>query len=290
MYSVESRVSFDVVKHINDRLLNLLIGSADPVRVLVANKSDIAGRQVTKEEGRALAAEWGCPFVECSAKVPLNVDKVFVQAFEEIAVHEKSERDDGGANGRRGYGGLCASCKPDALCSAPLRPCSPRVSGAAALLALLEDTHAIELLLRLLRDGDARIRANAAGAIANFAAPAEHSVVLQQHLSAQRAAPVLLNLACFGTDDASRRMAVMAIKTFALQHRRRADAPPRPSIAVEKRFVASLLDCGAVEQLRREGWDGVADVLASEALEYDDGTRVESAELSILGRSHNSEV
>jgi len=149
VYSVESRVSFDVVKHINDRLLNLLIGSADPVRVLVANKSDIAGRQVTKEEGRALAAEWGCPFVECSAKVPLNVDKVFVQAFEEIAVHEKSERDDGGANGRRGYGGLCASCKPDALCSAPLRPCSPRVSGAAALLALLLALVAAAALLAL---------------------------------------------------------------------------------------------------------------------------------------------
>lgn len=114
--------------------------------------------------------------------------------------------------------------------------------------------------------------------------------MLQQHLSDQRAAPVLLNLACFGTNDATRRMAVMAIKAFALQHRRRAAAPPRPSIAAEQRFIASLLDCGAVEQLRREGWDGVADILASEALEYDDGTRIESAELSSLGRSHNSEV
>ena len=166
-------------------------------------------------------------------------------------------------------------------------------ASSAALLELLERAKTVERLLELLRDGDPRIRANSAGAIGNLAAATEHSTTLQRQLSAHRAAPILLNLACFGTDVATQRMAAMSIKSFAVQRRRvreGAASSGGDSIEQEQRFIASLLDCGAVDQLRREGWEGVADVLADEALGYDGLMRVESAEISVLGRSHNSEV
>lgn len=38
-------------------------------RVLVGNKCDLqAERQVGIEDGKKLAEDWGCPFMECSAK------------------------------------------------------------------------------------------------------------------------------------------------------------------------------------------------------------------------------
>jgi hypothetical protein len=34
---------------------------------------ECAPREVTTAQGQALAAEWGCAFVECSAKVDHNI-------------------------------------------------------------------------------------------------------------------------------------------------------------------------------------------------------------------------
>jgi GTPase KRas protein len=46
--------------------------------MLVGNKSDrIAEREVSTQEGHALARELGCEFVEASAKNYINVDKAF---------------------------------------------------------------------------------------------------------------------------------------------------------------------------------------------------------------------
>ena len=47
--------------------------------MLVGNKSDLAeGREVSAEEGERVAAEWGMPYVEASAKTRENVDYVFM--------------------------------------------------------------------------------------------------------------------------------------------------------------------------------------------------------------------
>eukprot|EP01006_Ploeotia_vitrea_P027171 TRINITY_DN60029_c0_g1_i1.p1 TRINITY_DN60029_c0_g1~~TRINITY_DN60029_c0_g1_i1.p1 ORF type:complete len:270 (+),score=112.64 TRINITY_DN60029_c0_g1_i1:94-903(+) len=53
--------------------------------VLVGNKTDLEHlRQVSYEEGEALAQSWGYPFVECSAKINHNVDEVFRSLLNEI--------------------------------------------------------------------------------------------------------------------------------------------------------------------------------------------------------------
>ena len=40
----------------------------------MGNKTDLRlDRQVTTEEGKALADKWGCAFVECSAKQNVNI-------------------------------------------------------------------------------------------------------------------------------------------------------------------------------------------------------------------------
>ena len=45
--------------------------------VLVGNKCDIPDREVTKEQGQALAESFGVPYFESSAKERLNVDESF---------------------------------------------------------------------------------------------------------------------------------------------------------------------------------------------------------------------
>jgi len=93
VYSVTSARSFDIIQHINTKLINL-IGSNNVPRVLVANKCDLSPhslRQVSIEQGTALAEEWGCAFVECSAKLNLNVDKVFTSLLDEIDMAQEPE-------------------------------------------------------------------------------------------------------------------------------------------------------------------------------------------------------
>lgn len=73
VYSVENSYSFDMVKVINDKILNAL-GSDNVPRVLVGNKTDLtAERQVSTQQGQSLAAEWGCAFFETSAKNNQNI-------------------------------------------------------------------------------------------------------------------------------------------------------------------------------------------------------------------------
>lgn len=50
-----------------------------PIFVLVGNKSDKAyEREVSKEEGQALARSFGCEFLETSAKTAQNVERLFM--------------------------------------------------------------------------------------------------------------------------------------------------------------------------------------------------------------------
>ncbi len=54
-------------------------------RVLVGNKSDLAdARQVSADEGRALADKYGMAFFEASAKAGTNVENVFLGVGQDI--------------------------------------------------------------------------------------------------------------------------------------------------------------------------------------------------------------
>jgi len=93
VYSISSRSSFTRIKKFHNQIKRVKestqsspgygspLGAAAPALppiMLVGNKSDrIAEREVSTQEGHALARELGCEFVEASAKNYINVDKAF---------------------------------------------------------------------------------------------------------------------------------------------------------------------------------------------------------------------
>jgi Ras homolog enriched in brain len=63
VFSLTVRRSFDMLRVINEKLLNA-VGYDRIPRVIVGNKSDLVHeRQVTSEEAQKLAEEWNCPYV-----------------------------------------------------------------------------------------------------------------------------------------------------------------------------------------------------------------------------------
>ncbi|KAJ7343065.1 ras protein [Mycena albidolilacea] len=80
VYSIDSRDSFEKVGAFRESVRRAKEG--DPIFVLVGNKADaLHGRQVSKEEGVALAQQFGCEFVEVSAKTGQNVEWAFTSVL-----------------------------------------------------------------------------------------------------------------------------------------------------------------------------------------------------------------
>lgn len=53
--------------------------------VLVGNKVDLEDeREVSPGEGQALAEDWGCPFMETSAKSKTMVDELFAEIVRQM--------------------------------------------------------------------------------------------------------------------------------------------------------------------------------------------------------------
>eukprot|EP00500_Bicosoecida_sp_ms1_P014549 CAMPEP_0203817994 /NCGR_PEP_ID=MMETSP0115-20131106/29586_1 /ASSEMBLY_ACC=CAM_ASM_000227 /TAXON_ID=33651 /ORGANISM="Bicosoecid sp, Strain ms1" /LENGTH=364 /DNA_ID=CAMNT_0050726945 /DNA_START=21 /DNA_END=1115 /DNA_ORIENTATION=- len=79
VFSVTSKQSLQIADMVHSQVLNSLMGAADAVpRILVGTMTDLdSERKVTAEEGRAMAAKWGCDYVEVSAKSDINVGEAF---------------------------------------------------------------------------------------------------------------------------------------------------------------------------------------------------------------------
>eukprot|EP01094_Clydonella_sp_ATCC50884_P024052 TRINITY_DN5926_c0_g1_i1.p1 TRINITY_DN5926_c0_g1~~TRINITY_DN5926_c0_g1_i1.p1 ORF type:complete len:183 (+),score=58.82 TRINITY_DN5926_c0_g1_i1:99-647(+) len=91
VYSCASKASLEVVKDLNDKLLNYH-GTDSIARVLVGNKTDLhMEREVPTEDGAKLAQEWGCAFIECSAKQNMNIDKLFGSMIDEMQKAQEPE-------------------------------------------------------------------------------------------------------------------------------------------------------------------------------------------------------
>ncbi|KAJ7440527.1 ras protein [Mycena galericulata] len=76
VYSIASRTTFDRLEVFRQSVRRAKRG--DPVLILVGNKCDKAyQREVSKEEGAAMARQFGCDFMETSAKTAQNVERVF---------------------------------------------------------------------------------------------------------------------------------------------------------------------------------------------------------------------
>ncbi|KAJ7673229.1 ras protein [Mycena polygramma] len=83
VYSIASRSTFDRLEVFRQSVRQAKEG--DPILMLVGNQCDRASeREVSEEEGAALARQFGCPFSETSAKTARNVDWVFTSLIREL--------------------------------------------------------------------------------------------------------------------------------------------------------------------------------------------------------------
>lgn len=127
VYSVASKQSFEMARIIRDKILNHLVSyycyvsvalrCAQSSRktaktncnahqavewvplVIVGNKSDLRPeqRQVTPEDGRALAAEFKCAWTEASARYNENVQKAFELMVAEVERSQNPGEPAGGS-------------------------------------------------------------------------------------------------------------------------------------------------------------------------------------------------
>jgi GTPase KRas protein len=64
--------------------------------VLVGNKCDLeTDRQVSSEEGKDLAKNFGCQFIETSAKQRIHVDEAFFEVVRDIRKYNKEQETRG---------------------------------------------------------------------------------------------------------------------------------------------------------------------------------------------------
>ncbi|CRK93009.1 CLUMA_CG006512, isoform A [Clunio marinus] len=92
VYSITSQKSFEVIKIIYEKLIDVMGKVYVPI-VLVGNKTDLhQERAVTFDEGKKLAESWKATFLETSAKQNESVDDIFLQLLQHI------EKDNNGSN------------------------------------------------------------------------------------------------------------------------------------------------------------------------------------------------
>jgi len=76
VYSIASRATFERLEVFRQSMLR--VKRQKPIFMLVGNKADKhLEREVTREEGMQLAREFGCEFLETSAKTAQNVERLF---------------------------------------------------------------------------------------------------------------------------------------------------------------------------------------------------------------------
>ncbi|KAJ6780943.1 hypothetical protein PWT90_09801 [Aphanocladium album] len=119
VYSIASRSSFSRIKRFHHQIQRVKESCASspsypgspisaatpqlPVPImLVGNKSDrVTEREVSTQEGHALARELGCEFVEASAKNCINVEKAFYDVVRILRrQRQQASRPPGGGSGR----------------------------------------------------------------------------------------------------------------------------------------------------------------------------------------------
>ncbi|KAG5996421.1 Ras GTPase ras2 [Claviceps spartinae] len=119
VYSISSRSSFTRIKRFHHQIQRVkescssspsypgsllsTVNSQMPVPImLVGNKSDrVTEREVSTQEGHALARELGCEFVEASAKNCINVEKAFYDVVRILRrQRQHASRPSGNTSGR----------------------------------------------------------------------------------------------------------------------------------------------------------------------------------------------
>ena len=106
IYDLTARATFDEATTFRAQICRVTDRDpSDPLpMVLVGNKVDLeSNRQVLTVEGKELAASWGCPFYETSAKTRINVDQAWEDVVREIRrIHDgKSNHKDKAAKSKK---------------------------------------------------------------------------------------------------------------------------------------------------------------------------------------------
>ena len=90
VYSITDRNSFRAASQYKTQIERVRRADDIPV-VLVGNKYDLENkREVSTEEGQALARQFGCPFYETSAALRHFVDDVYINLVREIRKRERA--------------------------------------------------------------------------------------------------------------------------------------------------------------------------------------------------------
>jgi GTPase KRas protein len=92
VYSITCRRSFEEISTFQRQILLAKDKDYFPM-IVVGNHCDrLDERQVSTQEGAALAKDFGCPFVEASSKNEINVDAAFHDLVRDIRKFESGER------------------------------------------------------------------------------------------------------------------------------------------------------------------------------------------------------
>uniref|UniRef100_A0A4W5JSL8 RAP2B, member of RAS oncogene family n=1 Tax=Hucho hucho TaxID=62062 RepID=A0A4W5JSL8_9TELE len=82
------------IKPMRDQIIRVKRYERVPM-ILVGNKVDLEGeREVSSGEGKALADEWKCPFMETSAKNKGSVDELFAEIVRQMNYASAPGRND----------------------------------------------------------------------------------------------------------------------------------------------------------------------------------------------------
>ncbi|PVF98867.1 ras-domain-containing protein [Serendipita vermifera] len=102
VYSIASRATFERLEIFRQNMVR--VKRTQPVFVLVGNKCDKTyEREVSREEGAALARQFGCEFLETSAKTAANVERLFSDLVR-LLRYQKDMQENGGVMPYHGSG------------------------------------------------------------------------------------------------------------------------------------------------------------------------------------------
>jgi GTPase KRas protein len=97
VYSITDKKSLEELRNFREKILRVKDRDRVPL-VIIGNKCDLESeRQVAESAGKNLAAEFGVPFFEGSAKIPKNVQESFYALVKEVIkdkeYQEKNKKD-----------------------------------------------------------------------------------------------------------------------------------------------------------------------------------------------------
>ncbi|KAJ3541217.1 hypothetical protein NM688_g6115 [Phlebia brevispora] len=91
VYSIASRATFDRLEVFRQAMLK--VKRQKPVFMLVGNKCDkTTEREVSREEGIQMARNFGCEFMETSAKTAMNVERLFTTLVRLLRQSKQAEQ------------------------------------------------------------------------------------------------------------------------------------------------------------------------------------------------------